>query len=96
MYARTSTWTGSPEALQKWAAHVTGQVAPMVGGLPGVAGAVFLVDHASQAAMTLTLWASAEAASASDEHAEASRVATVAATGVELVGRGRYEVVTRL
>lgn len=96
MYARTSTWTGSPEALQKWAAHVAGQVAPMVGGLPGVAGAVFLVDRASSAAMTLTLWDSAEAAAASDEHAEASRAATVAATGVELAARGRYEIVARL
>ena len=96
MYARTSTWTGSPEALQKWAEHVTGQVAPMVRGLPGVAGAVFFVDRDSSAAMTLTLWDSEEAAAASDQHADASRAATVAATGVELVARGRYEVVARL
>ena len=95
MFARTSTWTGSPEALQKWADHVTSQVAPMVRSLPGIAGAVFLLDRADRAAMTLTLWDSQEAALVSDQHADASRAATIAATGVELVERGRYEIVTR-
>ena len=32
--------------------HVTSQVAPMVRSLPGVAGAVFLIDRAGGAAMT--------------------------------------------
>ena len=93
MIARTSTWTGAPEALQKWVDHVTNHVSPMVRSLPGVAGAIFLVDRASNAAMTVTLWDSEEAALVSDTNAEASRAATVAATGVELVARGRYEVV---
>ena len=95
MFARTSTWHGSPEALAKWVDHVTGQVAPMVQGLPGVSGAVFLVDRESLSAMTMTLWDTEEAALVSDQHAEASRAATVAATGVELVARGRYEIVTK-
>jgi hypothetical protein len=95
MFARTSTWSGSPEALQKWVDHVSNQVAPMVQGLPGVAGAVFLIDRAGNTAMTMTLWNTAEGAAASDQHAEASRTATVAATGVELVSRGQYELVTR-
>jgi hypothetical protein len=75
--------------------HVTGQVAPMVRGLPGVAGAVFLIDREGQSALTMTLWDTEEAALVSDQHAEASRAATVAATGVELAARGRYEIVTR-
>jgi hypothetical protein len=95
MFARTSTWTGTPEALQRWADHVTGQVAPTVQTLPGVAGAAFLLDREGGQAMTLTLWASEEAARWSDEHADASRAATVAATGVELGARGRFEVLTR-
>jgi hypothetical protein len=95
MFARTSTWTGSPEALQKWADHVSSQVAPMVRGLPGVVGAVFLIDRADGAAMTLTLWDNQEAALMSDKHAEASRAATVAASGVELAARGRYEIVAK-
>lgn len=96
MFARTSTWTGSPEALQKWADHVTTHVAPMVRGLPGVAGAIFLLDRAGNAAMTLTMWDSEDAALVSDQHADASRASTVAATGVDLVARGRYEIVTTL
>jgi hypothetical protein len=95
MFARSSSWTGSPEALQKWAQTASTDVAPMIRNLPGVAGAVFLLDSGSGEAMTLTLWETEEAALASDEHAEASRAATVAATGVELKARGRYEVVTR-
>jgi hypothetical protein len=96
MFARTSTWTGTPESLQKWADHVARQVAPMVSSLPGVAGAVFLIDRAGGAAMTITLWETEEAALLSDQHADASRASTVAASGVELAARGRYEIVTKL
>jgi heme-degrading monooxygenase HmoA len=96
MYARTSTWTGSPEALEKWAAHVNERVAPMVAGLPGNAGAYCLVDREGGNALTLTLWESKEAARASDQAAERSRASTVAATGIELLARGRFEVVGRV
>ncbi len=92
MYARTSTWTGSPEALERWASHVVERVAPMVAQLPGNLGAHFLVDRAGGSALTVTLWESEEAARASDEAAERSRASTIAATGVELVQRGRFEV----
>ena len=95
MFARTSTWSGDPAALDKWAEQVTSTVAPMVGGLAGNAGAVFLIDRQANQALTLTLWDSEEAALASDQAAERSRASTMAATGVELVDRGRYEVVAR-
>jgi heme-degrading monooxygenase HmoA len=94
MFARSSSWAGSREALQEWEDHVD-EVAAMIRGLPGVAGAMFFLDRSGGEALTLTLWESEEAALVSDEHAEASRAATVAATGVELVTRGRYEVVAR-
>jgi heme-degrading monooxygenase HmoA len=96
VYARTSTWTGSPEALEKWAAHVNERVAPMVAGLPGNAGAYFFVDRDGGGALTLTLWESEEAALASDQAAEKSRASTVEATGIELLSRGRFEVVGRV
>ena len=94
MFARSSSWSGSPEALQKWEDNVAG-VASMIQGLPGVAGAMFFVDRSAGEAMTLTLWETEDAALMSDQNAEASRAATVAATGVELLARGRYEIVTR-
>ena len=93
MFARTTTWSGSPEALQKWADHAVSQVMGFVKGLPGNAGVVFLIDRDGGTALTLTLWQTAEHASATDQFAEQSRASTVAATGAELVARGSYEVV---
>ena len=93
MFARTSTWSGSSEALQKWADNAINEVMGFVRGLPGNAGVVFLIDRDSGTALTLTLWDSEDAAQATDQFAEQSRTATVAATGTELVARGSYEVV---
>jgi hypothetical protein len=96
MVARTSTWAGSPEALDKWAEHVSTQVKGFVAGLPGNAGGVFLIDRNAGMALTLTLWDSEDAAAETDKFADQSRASTVAATGVELVERGAYTVVTRM
>ena len=93
MFARTSTWSGSPEALQKWVDNAVNAVKGFVEGLPGNAGAVFLIDRDGGTVLTLTLWDSDDAARATDQFAEHSRAATVAATGTELVSRGCYEVV---
>jgi len=95
MYARTSSWSGSRESLEKWAKHTAEIVAPMVAALDGNAGAYFFVDRDGGRALTLTLWKTDEAALASDATAEQSRERTTAATGVELLERGRYEVVAR-
>jgi heme-degrading monooxygenase HmoA len=96
MVARTSTWTGSPEALDKWEQHVKARVSGFVSGLPGNAGGAFLVDRAAGKALTLTLWESEEAAAETDKSAEQSRASTVEATGVELIDRGAYTVVMQL
>jgi hypothetical protein len=96
MVARTSSWRGSPEALQRWAEHVVAHVKPFVARLPGNAGAVFLLDRNEAIGLTLTLWESEEAALETDKNAEKSRASTVAATGVELVAGGRYEVIAKL
>jgi len=96
MVARTSTWKGSPEALERWAEHVSQHVKPFVAGLPGNAGAVFLLDRQEGVGLTLTLWHSEEAALVTDANAEKSRASTVAATGVELISRGRYEVIAKV
>ena len=92
MFARTSTWAGTPEALDKWDAGVA-TVRPFVSSLEGNAGAFFLIDRAGGRALTLTLWKTEAAALASDAFADQSRARTIAATGVDLVERGQYEVV---
>jgi len=96
MVARTTTWTGSPEALDKWEEHVKAQVSGFVAGLPGNAGGAFLIDREAGKALTLTLWESEEAAGETDKVADQSRASTVDATGVELVDRGAYTVVMQL
>ena len=96
MFARTSTWTGPSDVLERWAEHVARHVQPVVKGASGNAGAVFLVDRSNGRALTLTLWKNEEAALASDQLAERSRAKTIEATGIELVDRGRYEVVARV
>jgi hypothetical protein len=92
MFARTSVWTGTPEALDRWDAGVD-TVRPFVVSLDGNAGAFFFIDRQAGRALTLTLWETEAAALASDALAEQSRARTVAATGVSLLERGRYEVV---
>jgi heme-degrading monooxygenase HmoA len=96
MFARTSTWSGSDSELDRWAAHVVEKVSPMVAGLSGNTGAVFLIDREAKRALTLTLWETEDAALASDQAAERSRESTIAATGVQLLERGRYEVAARV
>lgn len=96
MVARTSTWSGSAEALDKWAKHVTDNVSGFIGGLPGNAGGAFFIDRDGGTALTLTLWESEEAAAETDTFADQSRASTVEATGVELVDRGAYTVVMQL
>jgi hypothetical protein len=96
MVARTSTWKGSPEALDKWTEHVKSQVSGFVAGLPGNAGAFFFVNPDAGTALTLTLWEREEAAAETDKFADQSRASTVDATGVELVDRGAYTVVARI
>jgi hypothetical protein len=93
MHARTSTWSGTPEALTKWREHCESTVRSFVEGIPGNAGVMFFLDAGTGHALTLTLWQTPEAAAATDKFAEQSRASTVAATGVELLARGQYEVV---
>lgn len=96
MVARTSSWKGSPETLERWVEHADRQVKPFVAGLPGNAGAIFLVDRERGTGLTLTLWESEEAAAETDRHAEQSRASTVAATGIDLAERGRWDVVAQV
>ena len=96
MVARTSTWAGSSEALDKWVKHVTDHVSGFVSNLPGNAGGAFFVDRDAGKALTLTFWETEEAAAETDKFADQSRASTVEATGVELVERGAYAVVMRL
>ena len=94
MFARTSLWSGSSEILDHWAEHVSTIVKPLVASGPGNAGYLFLLDRTNGRGMTVTLWESEDAANASDQMAEQSRASTQQTTGITLVERGRWSVVT--
>jgi len=96
MYARTSTWTGTPEALDSWVRHVTTRLVRWSPGCLTTAAHTSLSTETKGRALTLTLWKSEGAALRSDETADKSRESTVAATGVELLERGRFEVVGKV
>ncbi len=95
MVARTSTWTGSPEALDRWADHVQSTVKGFISALPGNAGGAFFIDRHSGSALTLTFWDTEEAAAETDKFADQSRASTMEATGVELQSRGAYTVIDK-
>ena len=88
MFARSSTWSGSPEALQKWSDHAADTVRGFVpGGCPATPVSCSWSTLQAGSALTVTLWDSEAAAQATDRFAEQSRAATVEATGVELTAR---------
>ena len=94
--ARTSTWHGSPESLDKWEAHVKDQVSGFVTkSFRAMREVRFFIDRDAGTAMTLTFWETEEAAAETDKFADQSRASTVDATGIELVERGAYSVVMR-
>jgi len=96
MFVRTSTWSGSQEALERWTQAVIEKVKPFAQGLPGNVGAYFVIDRESGEAMTITVWETEDAAKATDTAANQSRSRTMEGTGVTLVRKGRYEVVTSI
>ncbi len=92
MFVRTSTWSGTHEQLEAWVRAVQEKVKPFVQQRPGNRGAYFLIDREGGKALTFTMWESEEAALATDQAAEQSRASTIAATGVTMVSKDRYEV----
>ena len=93
--ARTSTWSGSSEALDRWEEHVVARVCGFVASLQGNAGGGFFIDRDAGTALTLTLWDTEGAAAETDKFADQSRASTIEATGVQLLDRGSYRVVKR-
>jgi heme-degrading monooxygenase HmoA len=96
MVARTSTWSGSPEALDKCAEHVKTQVSGFVAGLPGNGGRASFINRDAGTAMTLTLWDSEEAAAETDKFADQSRRARSKRRELRSSTGGAYTAVAQL
>ena len=91
MHARVSTYQGTSDSLVR-SLEQTDEIAPVVRGMDGSRGLIFLVDRSSGKSMSITLWDSAESLRASEEAANRLRNDSAAAAGETVVGVDRYEV----
>ena len=97
MYARLIEFSGAdPEKRERAIQTIRETVIPMLRQYDGFAGYITLYDGENNRAKAVLLWETEEAAKETDRNAEKSRQGTVDATGVELLERGRYEVVAQL
>lgn len=91
MVARVGTWTGSLEELEAWV-QGTKDVEERIRESPGLEAAYWLVDREGGKALTITMWASAEAMAASEATRARSQNLTGTATGAQVTTL-RFEIV---
>ena len=92
MFARVSTFTGTSDELDEAIRQVRENVLPQTEQLDGFKGAYMLVDRQNGKSLSVTLWESEEAMSASEEAADSLRSEVADALGTQMVGVERYEV----
>lgn len=83
MYARTTTFQGSPDAIDRGIAFVNDEVMPMVTGMDGCVGMSFLVDRSSGRCIATAAWESEQAMRASE-----AQVAPLRERGATIFGVG--------
>jgi len=92
MFARVSTLSGDPQDVGQMEGQLR-QVLPSVRGLAGFKGLLAMVDRSSGKSLAVTLWESEQAMKDSEEAANKIREDTAAATGEQIIGVERFEVV---
>ena len=92
MWARVSTFAGSPAELDESIRRATDEVLPGVRGIAGYAGVLTMVDRASGGSVVVTLWKDEESLRASEEAAHGLREQAASIVGDVIVSVDRYEV----
>ena len=92
MYARISTFEGSPENIDQELRRVRENVLPQLRQQEGFEGMVALADQQAGKTLGITFWESEEALQASEEAAERLREDTAQAMSETIAGVQRYEV----
>lgn len=92
MFARVSTFKGSPETIEASLQHVKERILPAAERLDGFAGMLALVDRSTGVSLGITLWETEAHMRASEEAADRLRADSAAGSGEEIVGVDRYEV----
>lgn len=92
MFARVSTFQGSPQQLDESTRQAIEQILPAVRQLGGFQGVLSLIDRATGKSVTITLWQDEDAMRASEEAANQLRTSGAEAAGESVVSVERYEV----
>jgi len=92
VYARISTFEGSPENIDEELRHVRENVLPQIRQQEGFEGLVALGDRQSGKTLGITFWESEEALEASEEAAGRLREDSAEAMSETIAGVERYEV----
>ena len=93
MFARVSTFQGSPEQLDDSTSQAIEQILPAARRLAGFQGVLSLIDRATGKSITITLWQDEEAMRNSEEAANRLRARGAETAGESVVSVERYEVV---
>jgi heme-degrading monooxygenase HmoA len=96
MHARVSTYQGPPnpeqEQVEEGLRYARENVLPQAQQMDGFKGVIGLLDRQSGKSLTVTLWESEQAMSASEEEANRLRQQSAEAAGETVEDVERYEV----
>lgn len=92
MYARLSTFQGSPEGVDDSVRNARETVLPALQSVDGFRGLMMLVDRASGRQLALTLWDTEQALEASESAANRIRSSSADQSGLSIEGVERYQV----
>jgi heme-degrading monooxygenase HmoA len=92
VYARVSTFEGSPEQIDEGLRYLREEILPTGKEDPGFKGPIALGDRQSGKMLSITLWESEEAMRATEQDANQLRSAWAQTSGQEIASVERYEV----
>ncbi len=92
MFARVSTFQGSPDQTAEGVRVAREQILPTARLLDGFKGIYLLFDRESGRSLSITLWETEEDMRASEEAASRARSESAAVSGDMVVSVERYEV----
>lgn len=92
MFARVSTFEGSPDQLDEGTRYARENVLPSARQDAGWKGVISLVDRNTGKALTITLWDSEQAMRATEQDADKLRSDIASSSRATIKGVERYEV----
>jgi hypothetical protein len=93
MFARVSTLSGDPQDVGQMESQLTESVLPSARQITGFKGLLAMVDRSSGKSLAVTFWESEQAMKDSEGAADRIREDAAAASGEQILGVERFEVV---